>query len=54
LAGAFYGESGIPEAWRRILAYRDLIESLADRLYECASAQVGMNRSVAAKQRKDE
>ena len=33
LAGAFYGESGIPEEWRRKLAHRELIESFADRLF---------------------
>ncbi len=32
LAGAYYGERGIPESWRSRLAYRDLIESLAERL----------------------
>jgi ADP-ribosyl-[dinitrogen reductase] hydrolase len=30
LAGAFYGEEGIPERWRRRLARRELIESYAD------------------------
>lgn len=34
LAGAFYGESGIPESWRSQLAHRQLIESFAERLYE--------------------
>lgn len=33
LAGAFYGESGIPEDWRSKLAHRSLIEGFADRLY---------------------
>ncbi len=33
LAGAFYGESGIPEDWRSKLAYRSFIEDFADRLY---------------------
>src|ERR687885_2678004 len=33
LAGAFYGEQGIPESWRSKLAYRDLIESFSDRLF---------------------
>ncbi len=32
LAGAYYGESGIPESWRRRLALHDLIAALADRL----------------------
>jgi ADP-ribosyl-[dinitrogen reductase] hydrolase len=32
LAGAFYGEGGIPESWRSKLAHRHLIESLAERL----------------------
>jgi len=34
LAGAFYGEQGIPDAWRAKLALRREIESFADRLYE--------------------
>jgi ADP-ribosylglycohydrolase len=32
LAGAYYGESGIPEEWRRIIANRSLIEQIADNL----------------------
>ncbi len=34
LAGAYYGESGIPESWRIELALRDRIEALAVRLWE--------------------
>lgn len=33
LAGAYYGEDGIPEEWRARLARRGLIEGLADRLF---------------------
>jgi len=33
LAGAYYGERGIPEEWRNILAHREEIEALADQLY---------------------
>ena len=33
LAGAFYGEPGIPEAWRRKLAKRELLEKIAAGLY---------------------
>ena len=36
LAGAFYGVSGIPAAWRECLAQRPLIESYADRLLQHA------------------
>jgi ADP-ribosylglycohydrolase len=32
LAGAYYGESGIPEEWRRIIAKRELIVGLAEGL----------------------
>ncbi len=32
LAGAFYGEKGIPEEWRAVLAKRQLIEQFAERL----------------------
>lgn len=34
LAGAYYGEAGIPETWREKLAMCDLIAGLADSLYE--------------------
>lgn len=34
LAGAYYGESGIPKAWRERLAFLPMIESLAGRLFE--------------------
>ena len=37
LAGAFYGEAGIPEAWRNVLAMRELIERRADELYGLAT-----------------
>ncbi len=36
LAGAFYGEQGIPAAWRAKLALRSIIESLADKLFNLA------------------
>jgi ADP-ribosylglycohydrolase len=32
IAGAYYGESGIPEDWRRRLAWHDRIRSRAIRL----------------------
>jgi len=34
LAGAFYGEAGIPGKWRNQLTKQQLIENLADQLYE--------------------
>jgi ADP-ribosyl-[dinitrogen reductase] hydrolase len=34
LAGAYYGEAGIPVSWRRKLALRETIETFADRLYK--------------------
>lgn len=37
IAGAFYGEQGIPERWRQIVAKRELIESMADKLFELAA-----------------
>ncbi|HEY9632840.1 MAG TPA: ADP-ribosylglycohydrolase family protein [Coleofasciculaceae cyanobacterium] len=38
LAGAFYGEQGIPQSWRNKLAYRDLIESFAEQLFALAKS----------------
>lgn len=34
LAGALYGESGIPQRWRDVVALQDTIVSYADRLLE--------------------
>ena len=39
LAGALYGEGGIPAGWLDRLALRETIERLADGLYELASAR---------------
>jgi ADP-ribosyl-[dinitrogen reductase] hydrolase len=36
LAGAFYGETGIPEAWRSKLAARETISEIAVRLFALA------------------
>ena len=36
LSGAYYGEDGIPPAWRERLALRETIEELADWLYRAA------------------
>jgi ADP-ribosyl-[dinitrogen reductase] hydrolase len=36
IAGAYYGESGIPKEWLQKLALRSTIESLADRLRQLA------------------
>jgi ADP-ribosyl-[dinitrogen reductase] hydrolase len=39
LAGAFYGENGIPEAWRARLAHRDLIASFAEQIFSLANSR---------------
>ncbi|NPV08561.1 MAG: ADP-ribosylglycohydrolase family protein [Anaerolineae bacterium] len=41
LAGAFYGEEGIPAAWRARLAHRDWIDPLVEGLFELAQALPG-------------
>lgn len=33
LAGAYYGERGIPESWRSVIAHRTLIETMAEKIY---------------------
>jgi ADP-ribosylglycohydrolase len=38
LAGAYYGEEGIPEAWRAKLAHREVIERYAEQLCSLAPA----------------
>jgi ADP-ribosylglycohydrolase len=37
LAGAFYGDAGIPEEWRAKLAQRTLIESFAEKLFHLST-----------------
>ncbi len=39
IAGAFYGESGIPQEWRDKLAMRGLIEQRADELHAMAGIE---------------
>lgn len=34
LAGAYYGEEGIPEGWRKKIVMRDLIEDYAGKLFD--------------------
>jgi ADP-ribosyl-[dinitrogen reductase] hydrolase len=38
LAGAYYGEEGIPSEWRNSLAFREEIQDLADRLLELSES----------------
>ncbi|HSC70083.1 MAG TPA: ADP-ribosylglycohydrolase family protein [Candidatus Methylomirabilis sp.] len=38
LAGAYYGEQGIPEPWRAKLSYREVIERSAEQLCSLATA----------------
>ena len=39
IAGAYYGEEGIPASWRGVLAMRSKIEEAADRLCEMAEGR---------------
>jgi ADP-ribosylglycohydrolase len=39
LAGAFYGEDGIPARWRLRLALYDLIAGLADQLFHLSQGE---------------
>jgi ADP-ribosylglycohydrolase len=41
IAGAYYGDEGIPSKWRAMLAMRAQVESMADRLFNLAEARVG-------------
>jgi ADP-ribosyl-[dinitrogen reductase] hydrolase len=40
IAGAYYGEDGIPEQWREKLAMRELLEEYADRLVESSQSPI--------------
>jgi ADP-ribosylglycohydrolase len=48
LAGAYYGVQGIPESWRARLAHRELIESLAHRLFALAGTLAGGSRGTGS------
>jgi ADP-ribosylglycohydrolase len=39
LAGAYYGVQSIPDDWLNTIVKRDLIETLARKLYEASSNQ---------------
>lgn len=41
LAGAYYAEDGIAQSWRGNLAKKELIESLADRLFALSARAAG-------------
>ena len=41
IAGAYYGASGIPEAWRSQLAMGTMIEELALKLFELRQREPG-------------
>ena len=40
IAGAFYGESGIPGSWKKKLALRETIESFADKLCDLCVSRI--------------
>lgn len=40
IAGAFYGEKGIPKHWLKKLAWKEKITRLADRLHKNASSKI--------------
>jgi ADP-ribosyl-[dinitrogen reductase] hydrolase len=44
IAGAFYGESGIPQDWLKRLKYRGTISKMADTLFEMARFRNGLTR----------
>jgi ADP-ribosylglycohydrolase len=40
IAGAFYGEEGIPEAWRNRVVCRDVILHLANNIFQAAHGKL--------------
>ena len=44
IAGAFYGKQGIPKSWLEKLAYKDMVEGYAEKLYGLAMEVSGSNR----------
>ena len=52
LAGAFYGESALPQHWHARLAHRSLIESLADQLFDL-SRMAEAKQDVSSQERRE-
>ena len=48
IAGAYYGSSGIPAAWKEQLAMREMIQELADRLYQQSHSTRNLGIKVSA------
>jgi ADP-ribosylglycohydrolase len=44
LAGAFYGEQGIPESWLSRISHRHLIESYGEQLFRLSQASGAIER----------
>lgn len=56
LAGAFYGESGIPVQWRRTLAHKSLLDRFAETLFQLSHGgppDMGQ-RNIDAKEQAEE
>lgn len=52
LAGAFYGESALPQHWCARLAHRSLIESLADQLFDL-SRMAEAKKDVSSQEKRE-
>jgi ADP-ribosyl-[dinitrogen reductase] hydrolase len=48
IAGAYYGSSGIPAAWKEQLAMREMIQELADRLYQQSQSTNNLDIEINA------
>ena len=48
LAGAYYGEPGIPAEWRSKITHRELIVSLAEKLFDLGESLEGAPPSAKA------
>jgi ADP-ribosyl-[dinitrogen reductase] hydrolase len=48
IAGAYYGCTGIPIAWKEQLAMREMIQELADRLYQLSHSTQNLGIEVSA------
>ncbi len=48
IAGAYYGSAGIPTAWKEQLAMREMIQELADRLYQQSHSMRNLGIEVSA------
>ena len=48
IAGSYYGSDGIPNAWKEQLVMHEMIQELADRLYQQSHSTRNLGIEISA------